>query len=276
MKNSSQRKVFLVGMILLALSPRLAVAETSQLGLGYRHMYNLEFDEAHRCFQQWGQRYPQDPLAPVSDAAAYLFAELDRMRVLQWELFVHDEQFVTRQKMSPDPTLKQHFETALVLSQRLADQVLAHEPHDENALFANILRLGLHADYLALIEQSYLRSLGEMKAGRQLAERLLIKDPSYYDAYLAIGVENYLLSLRPAPIRWMLRITGAQTDKELGIQKLRVTAENGRYLKPYARLLLAVAALRDKDWNHAKELLRGLAAEFPRNQLYFEELARLQ
>ena len=276
MTNSSQRLVRLVEIILLALSPRLVVADTSQLGLGYRHMYNLEFDEAHRCFQQWGQRYPEDPLAPVSDAAAYLFAELDRMRVLQWELFMNDEQFVTRQKMTPDPTLKQNFETALALSQRIADQVLAHAPQDENALFANILRLGLHADYLALVERSYLRSLSEMKAGRQLAERLLIKDPSYYDAYLAIGVENYLLSLKPAPIRWMLRITGAQTDKEVGIQKLRVTAENGRYLQPYARLLLAVAALRDKDWNHAKELLQGLAAEFPRNRLYFEELARLQ
>ena len=268
--------VLLVEIILLALSPRVVVADPSQLGLGYRHMYNLEFDEAHRCFQQWGQRYPEDPLAPVSDAAAYLFAELDRMRVLQWELFMNDEEFVTRQKMTPDPTLKQNFETALALSQRIADQVLAHAPQDENALFANILRLGLHADYLALVERSYLRSLSEMKAGRQLAERLLIKDPSYYDAYLAVGVENYLLSLKPAPIRWMLRITGAQTDKEVGIQKLRVTAENGRYLQPYARLLLAVAALRDKDWNHAKELLRGLAAEFPRNRLYFEELARLQ
>jgi hypothetical protein len=74
----------------------------------------------------------------------------------------------------------------------------------------------------------------------------------------------------------MLRITGAQTDKEVGIQKLRVTAENGLYLQPYARLLLAVAALRDKDWNQAKELLRGPAAEFPRNRLYLEELARLQ
>jgi len=263
-------------MLLLALSPEPAVADAPQLDLGYHHIYNLEFDEAHRCFRMWERQHPDDPLAPVSDAAAYLFAELDRMHVLQTELFVNDEQFITRQKMSPDPTLRQSFETALALSQKLADQVLARTPQDANALFANILRLGLHADYLALIERSYLRSLGEMKAGRHLAESLLIKNPSYYDAYLAIGVENYLLSLRPAPIRWMLRITGAQTDKEVGIQKLRVTAENGRYLQPYARLLLAVAALRDRDWNHAKELLRGLSDQFPRNRLYFEELARLR
>jgi len=263
-------------MVLFTLSPWQLVADAPQLRLGYRHMYNLEFDEAHQCFQQWGQRYPEDPLAPVSDAAAYLFAELDRMHLLQTELFVDDEQFITRQKISADPALKQQFEASLALSQKLADRILGQTPRDANAIFANILRFGLHADYLALIEQRYLRSLSEMKTARQLAESLLVSNPSFYDAYLAIGVENYLLSLKPAPVRWMLRMTGSQTDKEVGIQKLRVTAENGQYLQPYARLLLAVAALRDRDWNHAKDLLQDLAAQFPRNQLYVQELARLR
>jgi len=252
------------------------MADAPQLCLGYRHLYNLEFDEAHRCFQQWGKQYPDDPLAPVSDAAAYLFAELDRMHLLQSEFFVNDEQFITRQQTTADPDLRQKFEAALALSQKLADRILAQTPRDPNATFANILRFGLHADYLALIDRSYLRSLSEMKTARQLAEGLLLNNPTLYDAYLAIGVENYLLSLKPAPIRWMLRMTGSQTDKEVGIQKLRMTAENGQYLQPYACLLLSVAALRDRDWNHAKELLQDLATQFPHNQLYVQELARLR
>ena len=63
------------------------------------------------------------------------------------------------------------------------------------------------------------------------------------DAYLAVGVENYMLSLKPAPVRWILHMTGAQTDKETGVRQLKLTAEGGRYLRPYARLLLAVAAV---------------------------------
>ena len=43
------------------------------------------------------------------------------------------------------------------------------------------------------------------------------------DAY--IGVENYLLSLKPAPLRWFLRLDGAQTDKQRGIENLNATAE---------------------------------------------------
>jgi hypothetical protein len=37
-----------------------------------------------------------------------------------------------------------------------------------------------------------------------------------------------------------------------------------------------VAALRDGDRKHARELLEGLSAEFPRNDLYRQELARLR
>jgi hypothetical protein len=74
----------------------------------------------------------------------------------------------------------------------------------------------------------------------------------------------------------MLRVGGAQTNKEDGIAKLRITAEKGRYLAPYARLLLAVAALRNHDSMGASRLLSGLADEFPQNPLYRKELARLQ
>jgi len=37
-----------------------------------------------------------------------------------------------------------------------------------------------------------------------------------------------------------------------------------------------VAALRDRDRETARRLLAGLAEEFPQNELYRKELARLQ
>jgi predicted Zn-dependent protease len=76
-------------------------------------------------------------------------------------------------------------------------------------------------------------------------------------------------------MRWFLRIAGAETDRELGLQRLRLTAEKGHYLKPYAQLLLAVAALRNQDRDRARSILRDLAMQFPHNRLYAEELARL-
>jgi len=135
---------------------------------------------------------------------------------------------------------------------------------------------GLRGDYAALVEKRNLASMSYMKTSRVLAERLLAIDPNCYDAYLAIGVENYILGMNSAPVRWLLRVAGAQTDKDEGIERLRLTAAKGHYLAPFARLLLAVAALRDRDLQAARTLLAGLANEFPGNQLYAKELARIQ
>jgi hypothetical protein len=266
----------LFSLALLFLGEPTASAPPTPLEAGYRHMYNLEFDQAHQTFGQWGDQHPDDPMAPVSDAAAFLFAEFDRLHILELELFTHDDAFLNRAKLVPDAKLKASFEADLAKSQRLAAAALARDPGNQNAQFATLLRLGLHADYLALIEKRYLAALSDGKTSRAMAEKLVAADPGYSDAYLAIGVENYLLSLKSAPLRFLLRVSGAETGKDRGIRDLLQTAEHGHYLLPYAKVLLAVAALRDKNAARAKELLEELAREFPHNRLYAEELARLR
>jgi hypothetical protein len=251
------------------------LSTTVPLDSGFRQMYNLQFEEAHRTFKGWEQLHPNDPLGPASDAAAYLFSELDRRGVLQWELFLDDEKFKLSKKLAPDPVTKSAFDASVTLSEQISDRVLARSPEDGNALLAKVMDLGLRSDYLALVEKKYLASLGDMKSAGLLAQRLLALQPTCYDAYLAIGVENYILSLKPAPVRWVLRIYGAQTDRDQGIQKLRLTAEKGHYLLPFAQLMLAVAALRDKDSNQARGLLAELVRQFPNNTLYRRELERL-
>jgi hypothetical protein len=243
---------------------------------GYAAMYNLEFDKAHDIFAQWERMHPEDPMGPASDAAAYLFSEFDRLHVLEFELFTDDHRFENRSSLAPDPQLKAKFEATLTKAEQLADAVLSRSPRDSNALFAKVLRLGLLGDYTAMIEKRDLQGLSYLKQGRTLAEQLLALDPHCYDAYVAVGVENYMLSLKPAPVRWFLRLGGAQTDQDAGLQKLGLTADKGHYLLPYARLLLAVAALRDHNQERARNLLAGLAREYPHNRLYHEELARLK
>jgi hypothetical protein len=242
---------------------------------GYHQMYNLDFDEAHKTFAQWELDHPSDPLGPVSNAAAYLFAEFDRLNILHSEFFVDSGMFHRRPKVTPDPEVRQAFDRELEKSRKLSEGILATAPADPDALFAKILTLGLRADYQSLIERRDLDALRVIKDSRATAEKLLMIQPNYYDAYLAVGVENYLFSLKPAPVRWMLQVGGAETDRAKGVENLRLTAEKGLYLSPYARLLLAVAALHGKDVPRARDLLTALAQEFPHNRLYAQELAQL-
>src|SRR5208337_1875012 len=253
-----------------------ANAAPPNLNRGFQQMYNLDFAGAHASFGAYQQAHPEDPMGPVSNAAAYLFSEFDRLHILEADLFTDDHKFDNRNKRTPDPALKTEFEKALAKSTDLANKMLAQNPQDKNAMFSQVMANGLRGDYAAMIEKRNLASLTYMKTARGMAEKLLALDSTWYDAYLAIGVENYLLGSSSAPVRWMLRMTGAQTDKEEGVQRLRLTADKGNYLAPFARLLLAVAALRDKDRQTPRTLLATLAMDFPRNQLYAQELARIQ
>jgi hypothetical protein len=242
---------------------------------GWLKMYDLRFDEAHQVFGAWKQNHSADALGPASDAAAYLFSELARLGVLESELFVDDAHFQNRAKPRPDPQLKANFGREIERADHLADTVLQTAPADTNALFAKALTFGLRADMASLIEKQDLSALRYTKQGRPFADRLMAADPKAYDAYLGLGVENYLLSLKPAPMRALLWLTGSQVDRQKGLEELRVTAQHGHYLEPFAKLLLAVAALRDSNRALARDLLSELHTRFPNNPLYLRELNRL-
>src|SRR5581483_1141589 len=188
----------------------VAAAPTVQpmIALGYRQMYDLQFDQAHKTFAEWEREHPNDPLGPVSNAAAYLFAEFDRLKILQSEFFVQDSVFEKRRKVAADPAVRRAFDTELNKAEQLAEGILSQTPSQADALFAKILTLGLRADYQALIERRYFDSLKVIKTSRSTAEKLIEIEPSYYDAYLAVGVENYLLSFKAAPVRWFLQLGG--------------------------------------------------------------------
>lgn len=245
----------------------------SSLDDAYHDMYNLQFDAAHQAIHEWERGHSTSPLGPAADAAANLFAEFERLHILQSEFFAEDSNFLALHKLAPDPRRKQEFDQALDQTRKLVGSAPAADP---DALFAEVLASGLTSDYLALIEKRNLAALSEIKLARLAADKLLAQRPDYYDAYMAVGLENYLLSLKPAPIRWLLRMGGSKTDKEEGLQKLRLTAEKGHYLLPFARLLLAVAALRDKDRDGARRELGWLAMQFPANHLFREELNKVK
>src|SRR5215475_6152726 len=170
--------------LLLSVPALCAIANASiqpvQLEEGYRQMYDMRFADAHETFRQYQAAHPDDAMGPVSDAAAYLFSEFDRLHILQSEFFTHDQHFVDDHKLTPDPEIKRRFEAALERSERAA----VHAPDNDNTLFAAVLRSGLRSDYLGLIEKHYGPSLREMKTGRIQAEKLLAHNPDYADAWV--------------------------------------------------------------------------------------------
>ena len=89
------------------------------------------------------------------------------------------------------------------------------------------------------------------------------------------GVAQYVVGSLIAPLRWVLHFAGYKGDRVRGMTEVGVTAAHGRFLGPFARILLALAYLRTDDTAQARELLAGLARDFPTNSLFASELQRI-
>ncbi len=242
---------------------------------GFHLLYNLDFDHAHQVFLSWNHMHPDDPLGPACDAAGLLFSEFNRLGVHEGQLYSDDHSFDNRKKLDPDPAVHDRFNAAIAQAGMLAHARLSKDPKDQNALFALTLASGLQADYAALIEKRNLASLHFTKEANLWAEQLLALDPHCDDARVATGFSKYIIGSMSAPVRWLVRMGGISGDKTAGITDLQLTAQHGHYLAPFARILLAIAYVREKDKQRARELLVGLRDEFHGNPLFATEIAHL-
>jgi len=257
-------------------APPLDSSVSTALDHGFLGLYNLDFEGAHKDFSTWESQHPDDPVGPVSQAAGFLFSEFSRLGVLEGQFYENDESFAARSKLTPDPVLHGSFQTAIDHAQRLAHARLAKDAKDRDALFALTLASGLQGDYAALIEKRNLASLHYAKEASAWAQQLLAVCNDCYDAQVATGFSKYIIGSMTAPVRWLLRMGGLPGDKQGGMADLQMTAQHGHYLAPFARILLAIAYVRDKDKPRALELLTSLRAQFPGNTLFPREIVRLQ
>jgi len=250
-------------------------APRPSLDQGFRLLYNLDFDQGHQVFLSWQREHPQDPVGPTAEAAGILFSEFHRLGVLEGQFYENDKKFLNRDQKEPDAGVRDRFNLALSRAQNLASARLAANAKDRDALFAMTLSSGLQADYAAMIEKKNMSSLHYTREANDWADQLLAVDPKCYDARVATGFSKYIIGSMAAPVRWVLRIGGVSGDKKQGIRELQMTADHGQYLGPFARILLAIAYVRDKDNVRARELLASLRDEFPKNTLFTNEIARL-
>ncbi len=260
----------------IAAAEDLPRATASPLDRGFSGLYNLDFAGAQNDFSAWEKMHPDDPVGPVSEAAGYLFSEFNRLGVLEAQFYENDDAFADRKKLNPDPGVRDRFHGAIARAETLAHARLDKDAKDRDGLFALTMSSGLQADYAALIEKRNLASLHFTKEASASAQQLLDVCHDCYDALLATGFSKYIIGSMAAPVRWILRMGGLPADKQGGLTDLQTTADHGHYLAPFARILLAIAYVREKNKPRALELLAGLQREFPGNTLFSREIAHLR
>jgi tetratricopeptide (TPR) repeat protein len=132
----------------------------------------------------------------------------------------------------------------------------------------------MESDADSMLEKRQLDALKRMKEANEYAKQLLAQHPDATDAYVAMGIANYIIgSLNPG-FRFALWFGGIHGDKKLGMEQVGKTVESGRYLRPFAKIMLALAARREKQNALAQKLLRELSEEFPNSTTFAAEYAK--
>jgi len=255
-----------------AVSPGLSTVP--ELNDGFRQLYVLQFPEARSTFHTWGDAHPDEPFPQTAIAASYLFEELYRQGVLTSDFFLNEKKFLKGIDGKPDAERMKNFRSALTKARSLAKARLAENPKDPEALFALAVADGMESNAYSILEKKHLDALKKIKESNQYAKELLAQRSDAVDAYVPLGSANYIIGSLGAGARFMLWFGNIHGDKKLGMEQMQNAADNGRYLKPFAQILLALAARREKKSELAQKLLKELTQEFPSSALFQSEYAK--
>lgn len=266
---------FSLAAVCLSAAPNVALRTPDSLDAAFHRLYSQDFAGGQQLLGNYTAAHPEDPLGHAARGAAYLFEEMTRRQVLGKGTF--SEKAVSEPKRrETDPRVRAAFFAAVERAEVLATQRLAAQPQDRNALLALCLAHGLQRDYAALVDKRLRDSLEHAKLAQSHAVRLLKVDPAAHDAYFTIGFSEYLLGSMPFFLRWAVKLEDVQGSKQRGLRILETAARSGRYLRPFAQMLLATLYVQEKRPADSRRLLAQLATEFPENPVFGRELARMR
>jgi hypothetical protein len=251
-----------------------AFTSVPELSAGFQSLYAQKFSEARDEFDEWESRHPEEPFGEIAVAASYLFEELFRQGVLSSDFFLNEKRFLNGIEGKPDAVRMKSFEGAIALARKLAKKRLANDTREPEALFALTLAAGMESNADMMLKKQHIESLKRLKEANEYAKQLLAEQPDADDAYVALGSANYIIGSLSGGARFMLWFGGIHGDKKLGMEQLQRTIDGGRYLRPFAKILLALAARREKQDIVAQRLLRELREEYPESLLFAAEYAK--
>ena len=239
------------------------------------HFYNLEYDSADKEFTEWLKQHPGDLRALNYLAATILQRELLRRELLEAQVYGKGGEAYEGEKQALSPELRQEFFGVLEEAERLADERLNKDPRDVEALYwAGVSHVTRALINLTLLK-ARLDALGEAKKARKLHAQVLSIDPNFIDAYLVLGMYDYIVGSLPWYMKVVASLIGYSGNRERGIAEVKRVSEQGNRAREDAKSYLGILYYREKRYAEALTVLRNLADLYPRNYVVQQEIARV-
>lgn len=242
----------------------------------YEHFYNLDYPGAVERFERVHREHAGDPQATALLLNAVLFEELYREDLLDTTFYANDGFLTGRHATSEDPRKREQIFALAEETVAEANQRLARNPRDVDALFARGWARSLKCTYMAMVERAFGAGFRLAMDARSDHQKVLEIDPQYVDAKLVVGVYEYVVGALPLPFKLLIGFAGITGSKARGLEMLHDAANRGVITSVEGHTVIALFLRREARYKDAIGEVLALKARYPRDFLFCLEEANLR
>jgi hypothetical protein len=240
---------------------------------GYRHAYDLRFEESRARFAEAQRSDPSD-VAPLRGIAAVTWMEiLFTQGVATYAAFQGSPSGDSVARPAVPKHLAARFSASAEQALELAERHAAAAPEDLDAQYQLGATLGLLALYRGTVEGRAFAAFMDGRRAVAIMKRIRDKDVNRHEAALVQGLYRYAVATLPWHKRLLATVAGLPGDREGGIGLLEAAAADSADTTLDASLVLMIVYNREGRHADARQHLLRLLARHPQNRLLRLNLA---
>ena len=246
-----------------------------QTDTAFDHFYNMDYDRASQEFEKIVEKHPNDPFAINHLLTSVLMHDLYDTGAMNTGDYANDS-FIGRTPRPTDTKIKDQIKELVRRAEALEEDELKKNPKDINALYCRGVTRAQFSVYTGLVERAWFSALRNAVGARHDHERVLELDPNYVDAKMVVGTHNYVIGRLPWSVKMAAALAGLSGSAEKGLADLRDVAKSDGENSVDAKVVLTLFLRREHQYDEAIGYMSDLSAKYPRNHLFFTEVANLQ
>ena len=250
---------------------------------GNEAMYNLDYATARAKFEEIRKRLPQHPAGDLYLATVIWLEHLNKSRRLQTGLYSDESSFYAGAEKAKednegdavDAAVDRAFRDRMAQAKTKALALVARNKNDADALYFLGAFYGVMAGYEASTARKFFAAMRNGSRSVDAHEKVLKLKPDYYDAYLSVGMYDYIVGNLPFAYKAFAAIAGVRGNKQRGITRLQTIIEKNAATADDARVMLLAIYQNEKRHNDALAILTELNAKYPNSYLLKLETASM-
>jgi len=241
---------------------------------GFEALYNMRYETAAEHFQEIIRLDPEHPAGYIYLASSIWLKHLASLRRLQTQLYNRNASFFVKKNDTVDPDVDKQFQDLIGKGMNLAEDRLKKDKNDVVALYFLGVAKGALAGYESTVKRSFFSSLRNGSKAVELHRTVLKRDPNFTDAYLSVGMYDYVVGSLPIGVKILAFIGGHHGSKKDGLAKLEKVYKDGTFARVEAGVILVLLYDREKRLEDSLKIQRELSAQYSRNPIFRSEIAR--